>query len=109
MIAYEKLREWEEGLAKYTELELWRRASESSDYQSLPGLASESEFHHYDSFTKRWQSELSNIRSEPGDNLLYYTGMAQAFLLDRLMPGWQERILGDDVTLEDLLHQAVTR
>lgn len=35
------------------------------------------------------------------------TGMAQAFLLDRLMPQWKRRILRDTVLLEDLLGDAV--
>ena len=41
------------------------------------------------------------------DVRFYYSGMAQAFLLDRLMPGWKDRALSDDVWLEDLLADAV--
>jgi hypothetical protein len=36
------------------------------------------------------------------------TGMAEAFLLDRLLPGWKEKALQDNIFLEDLLRQAVS-
>jgi hypothetical protein len=35
----------------------------------------------------------------------YYTGMAQAMLLDRLHPGWHEQTLTDEVWLESLLDE----
>jgi hypothetical protein len=38
---------------------------------------------------------------------LYYTGMAQALLLDRLSPGWKDRAFEQGVWVEDLLRQAV--
>jgi len=42
-----------------------------------------------------------------GDGRFYYSGMAQAVLLDRLMPGWKDQALEDGVFLEDLLEAAV--
>jgi hypothetical protein len=42
-----------------------------------------------------------------GDVRFYYTGMAQAVLLDRLMPDWKAHILTETVALEDLLREAV--
>jgi len=38
----------------------------------------------------------------------YYSGMAQAFLLDRLSPGWKQQILSPGVFQEDLLRRAVS-
>jgi hypothetical protein len=37
----------------------------------------------------------------------YYTGSAQAFLLDRLLPGWKERVQKDAAVVQDLLAEAV--
>jgi hypothetical protein len=42
-----------------------------------------------------------------GDGRFYYSGMAQAVLLDRLMPGWKDQVLVDGVSLEGLLMTAV--
>jgi hypothetical protein len=42
-----------------------------------------------------------------GETSFYYTGAAQAALLDRLMPGWQVRLIGGQEAPEDLLRQAV--
>jgi hypothetical protein len=41
-----------------------------------------------------------------GEPRFYYTGMAQAMLLDRLQPGWQDHVLSDDVWLDMLLDKA---
>ncbi len=40
---------------------------------------------------------------------LLFCAMAQAVLLDRLLPGWKERIFKDSVWLEDLLREAANR
>jgi hypothetical protein len=42
-----------------------------------------------------------------GEARFYYTGMAQAMLLDRLLPGWKTRALSRDIWLETLLAEAV--
>ena len=44
---------------------------------------------------------------QEGENRFYLTGMAQATLLDRLLPVWKEQALAEGVFLEDLLKQAV--
>ena len=44
-----------------------------------------------------------------GDVRFYYTGMAQGFLLDRLLPGWKARALGKGVYLDDLVEEAIRR
>jgi hypothetical protein len=35
------------------------------------------------------------------------TGLAQAFLLDDLMPGWKEKYWKDNIFLEDILREAI--
>jgi len=44
-------------------------------------------------------------RSE--DTRFYFSGFAQAVLLDRLMPGWKEQAFQPEIWLEDLLRQAI--
>ncbi len=110
LINLERLKEWEEGLAKYTELAIWRSAFFSSSYLPLPSMDDDPGFSHYTNFEQIWLQQIQQIRSmvkDDGDTRFYYTGMAQAFLLDRLAPGWRSRILTEDVALEDLLREAV--
>jgi hypothetical protein len=109
MIAYEQQREWLEGLARYAELEIWRLAGDSS-YMPVPETSEDPEFKAYRDYSRRWTNEvnqISRMSTDEGDGRFYYTGMAQAFLLDRLMPGWKERAFDEDVWLEDLLRSAV--
>lgn len=107
LVNLERLREWEEGLGKYTELALWKRAAADSAY--VPAVAGDSDFRKYKGFSGQWAQELSTLRmqSDAGETRFYYSGMAQAFLLDRVNPGWRTRILGENVFLEDLLGKAV--
>jgi hypothetical protein len=107
MIAYENLREWEEGLSKYVELEIWRQASTTPGYQTDPAIVIDKGFKDYTTFEKQWRQEISNIDNDAEDVRFYYTGMAQAFLLDRLMPAWKEKVIEEDMTLEDLLREAI--
>ncbi len=111
-IELEQQREWLEGLAKYTELTMWRQAGRSKDYQPLPILHTDADFNNYGESEQRWSQEVGQIKPMGGqldDNSFYYSGMAQAALLDRLMPGWQTRILTDHTRLEDLLREIAIR
>jgi hypothetical protein len=47
------------------------------------------------------------MAGDEGDGRFYYSGMAQAFLLDQLMPGWKARAFDEGVWLDDLLAEAV--
>ena len=110
MVRFERLIEWEEGLAKYVELASWQRAGETPGYAPLAELAADPDFHGYDTFDSRWSQEMSTMKrqaSREGVTRFYYTGAAQAFLLDRLSPGWQAQAMQPDVFLEDLLAAAV--
>lgn len=109
LIAYEQQREWLEGLARYTELEIWRQAY-TGKYTPLPDTSMLADFDDYAGFESRWSQEIQQMRrmaGDEGDGRFYYTGMAQAYLLDRLMPGWKTSAFDKDIWLEDLLEEAV--
>ena len=110
LIAYERQREWSEGLALYSELQTLRLAFEASDYRPTAGMAADPEFQGYQRFERRWRQETAQIRrnaTNEGDGRFYYSGMAQAVLLDRLMPGWKTQVMEEGIFLEDLLASAV--
>jgi hypothetical protein len=110
LIDLERLKEWEEGLAKYTELAIWRLASEDTDYTPMSAMDADPGFANYSNFEQIWLQQIQQIRSmanDDGDTRFYYSGLAQAVILDRLMPKWRSRILTEGVGLEDLLSEAV--
>jgi hypothetical protein len=110
LIDYERQREWVEGLAKYVELESWRQAAIVPAYEPVTAMAAVSDFDGYTTFARRWQQEIDQMRrmaSDEGDGRFYYTGMAQAILLDRLATGWKGQILADGVWLEALLQKSL--
>lgn len=110
VIAFERRFEWLEGLAKYVELESWRQAAQAEGYQPLPAMAEDPDFDGYANFDSRWSQEIGQMKrqaSQEGDTRFYYTGMAQAVLLDRLAPEWKEQVMDEGVWLEDLLLWAV--
>ena len=114
LIDYERQLEWEEGLAKYVELSIWReaylaQADAGSGYHPLPAMADDPDFKGYATFKRRWSLEIAQMKRQAareGEPRFYYTGMAQATLLDRLLPGWKHRILSQDTWLETLLNEA---
>jgi hypothetical protein len=109
LVDFERQREWLEGLAKYAELESWRRGATTAGYEPLPALDLDADFKAYTGFEQRWSSEFTTIRNQAsvkGDGRFYYGGWAQAVLLDRLAPGWKAQAFADGVWLEDLLRCA---
>jgi hypothetical protein len=110
LIDYERHREWVEGIGKYAEFSSYRLAATTPGYKPIESVASDPEFHGYQSYSQHWNNEVNQIRlmaGADGDGRFYYTGMAQAVLLDRLATGWKARLFEDDIWLEDLLAQAV--
>lgn len=105
----ERLREWEEGLGKYTELATWKSAASDPVYKHVQNLNADPDFEGYRSFDGKWAEEMITLRlqSRGDDNRFYYSGMAQAFLLDRLQTDWKTRILQNDAFLENLLEEAL--
>lgn len=107
LVAYERRREWLEGSAKYVEMEVWRQAAKSPGYRPLPEIGRVSDFRSYSGFAARWSREIDQIPRSAGDDVrFYYSGMAQAAMLDRLLPGWKARVLPGGEWLEELLAEA---
>jgi hypothetical protein len=110
MINFERLIEWEEGLAKYVEVAIWKQAYSSPTYQSLSEIAQDPDFKDYETFEQRWQQEIMTMKNQAdnqGDTRFYYTGMAQAFLLERLKSDWKTHIMREGVWLDDLLQDVI--
>lgn len=108
-IAYERRLEWLEGLAKYVEIESWRQAATTPGYAPLAAMMADPDFQRYGGFRQRWAQERDQLRRQArqADEVrFYYTGMAQAVLLDRLVPGWKTRIFQKEQWLETLLLEA---
>ena len=103
--AYEQTTEWVEGLARYAEVALLRRAAEAT-YTTLDQAIT------YPAADEVWQQfldQLANPAVTPDGfrGRYYLLGAGQAFLLDRLMPDWKTRVLDEKLALEDLLQEAV--
>jgi len=86
--AYERHMEWLEGLAKHVEI----RSYELWGYRS--------DFLYWKMDFQRLKSRLGR---QSGDQRFYLSGMAQARLLDKLVPKWQLQAMRGQVCLEDLL------
>ena len=100
-IRFEQELEWLEGLAKYIEIQFYKLAAISEE-KSLNA--------RYNPKLTRWQDEFRRLRKslgdQQGDFRFYLSGMAQAFILDRLHPGWKKRAFEEGVYLENLLEIA---
>jgi hypothetical protein len=108
---YERHREWLEGLARYAELGVWQAGGMSPAYQPLPEAGKISDFDAFATHERRWRDEVSQLRrmaGSSGDGRFYYSGMAQAMLLDELLPDWKDQALQERVFLEDLLRATLS-
>lgn len=109
LVSYERQREWLEGLAKYAELSIGRLAAATPDYTPLPAAATDPDFRAYATREQFWSRQIDEVRrtaGREGESRFYYSGLAQAVLLDSLLPDWKERVFSPDMMLEDLLRQA---
>ena len=96
-------------VSKYLELEAWRQAATVAGYEPLGEMAEDPDFKAYDSFEQRWSQEIGQMKRQVGTEgvtRFYYTGMAQAMLLDRLYPGWKSQVMEEGIWLETLLREA---
>jgi hypothetical protein len=105
LIRLEQLKEWEEGIAKYMELSLWKFAGSSSTYVPALMLRNDQSFERYKNFNQAMSLELMNCRMQPqgNDTRFYYSGMMQALLLDRFYPRWKMQAFDRDVFPDMLL------
>jgi hypothetical protein len=108
-VTFEKSIEWLEGLAKYVELASYRAAAMTPTYEPLPEIVDTADFSNYAGFARHWKQERNQLRTTGSYDavLFYYTGWAQAEMLDVLRPGWKEEVFGEDVYLEDLLERTL--
>jgi hypothetical protein len=109
-VDYERLREWLEGSAKFVELDIWKAAFIAPNYQPLEAVQKLPAFDSYDTFERAWSQEVAQLpraADQESETLFYYTGMAQAFLLERMYPDWQTRLMEDGVYLETLLQEVI--
>lgn len=110
LVDYERQREWLEGQAKYVEMMSWRQGGTAPSYEPHKATAALDDFDAYEGYEGAWNREVDQIRRMAGDDgeaRFYYSGMAQAALLDRLLPGWKATALDEGVFLEDLLQETV--
>lgn len=111
-IDFERQREWLEGLAKYTELSIVRQATEASDYEPVSALVGDPDFENYAGSQRFWDQQLGEVTrmtNRSGEVRFYYSGFAQAVLLNRLLPDWKSQALAEGVFLEDLLELSTVR
>ncbi len=110
MVNYERQREWLEGLAKYAELSIGLAAARApGDRYLVGGIQVDPDFKGYSGYEQFYNMQMDQVGSLTNykdETRFYYTGMAQAILLDRLMPGWKQSAI-KDAFLEDLLADAV--
>lgn len=105
LIRYERLKEWEEGIAKYMELSLWKLAGSTPLYTPVLPLRNDPSFDQYKKFNQAMSRELMTCRMQPqgDDTRFYYSGMMLAFLLDRFYPGWKMQAFNSDIFPDMLL------
>lgn len=111
MIAFERHREWVEGIGRYAEITVYRLGQQRSGYTPVDEILRDPQFHQYEKFDHRWTREVDQIgrmASDGDETRFYYTGMAQAVLLDRLAPDWKSRLFEPGIWLEDLLAEALS-
>ena len=109
---FERQREWLEGLARYAELGVWRVGGSATTYQRLAEAEQLTDYSVFPAYERRWSEELDTMvrmADDHGDGRFYYSGMAQAMLLDSLLPGWKERAFQPGIFLEDLLRSSLTQ
>lgn len=106
-ILLERKREWLEGLAKYAELELGRQAA-LTRFEPLAQTSQQAGLQDFDSRQGFWKTQLQSISATyyEGETLFYYSGFAQAVLLDHLFPDWKARAIAGEY-LEDLIAAAL--
>lgn len=103
--AYEQSTEWIEGLARYADVALIRRAGEAA-YTPLDRAVK------YSATDKVWQQfldQLANPAASPDGfrGRYYLLGAGQAFLLDRLRSDWRTRVFDEKLSLEEFLQEAL--
>lgn len=91
--------EWLEGMAKYVEYRSYILATENDP--------EEFKFKAKNAYWKMERKDrLRRMGKHSGDNRFYHSGAAMAFILDKLNPDWKQKIMKDEIYLEDLVREA---
>lgn len=106
---YEQEREWLEGMAKYAEIRSLVLASNAELYEPLPAMKADRDFNYYKNASKNRNREIKQLQSDLqfSETIFYYTGWAQAEILDRLVHDWKSRALESGVYLDDMIRLAI--
>lgn len=104
LIEAEKLIEWEEGLAKYSEIKMYDFAAEDHNAPSYYKYRSNRPYSKFD--FKRLKNSLGSCN---GNYRFYLSGMAEAMILDKLSDNWKENIANNGIYLEDKLSEIVNK
>jgi hypothetical protein len=110
LIQFERQREWVEGIGRYAEISVYRLAHEKAAYAPEKETVDDPVFYDYEKFDQRWTRELDQMKrmaQDESERRFYYSGMAQAVLLDRLDPDWKSKIFEPGIWLDGLLEEAV--
>lgn len=109
LIHYEQQREWLEGLAKYAELQSWKLAANPELYTPIPEMEQDPDFNFYKKAEDQLANERRQLRSDLGfsESMFYYSGWAQAELLDRLAPNWKSGAMESEVFLDKLIEESL--
>jgi len=108
MVVYERQREWLEGLAKYAELRLGLTACRDEEYRPVDDVLQDRDFKAYRTQERFWSLQLKQARqARTGETRFYYSGLAQAVLLDHLMPDWKDHAFAEDTWLDVLLEESL--
>ena len=102
-VEFEKGAELNEGLAEYAGTQAVVRGI-LSKHTSIPFTEADA-----DAFLSKKYSMLDTI-GQIGNNIrrkFYYTGSAEGFLLDRMMPEWKTKVQMDNATLQGLLAASI--
>lgn len=103
LLEFERGLEWLEGLAKYAEIGFYEIAANlpsagpAAYRYAVPMLFIQSDYLRLG----------SGLGAQNGDLRFYLSGMAQARLLNRLSPGWKDKVVPGPAFLEDLIREAV--
>ena len=95
---------WQEGIARYTEYKLARRAAvayrPTAEFESLPDVT-----RFEDDAEQTWDKILNELRSmslkESRRKAFYHVGAALGVLLDRESPGWRDRYIDSRFYIEE--------
>ncbi|HKJ30771.1 MAG TPA: hypothetical protein VKA34_03035 [Balneolales bacterium] len=102
LIRYEQNMEWLDGLAKYSEIKFYELSARQSPASSLV-------YFHINH--PQWKQEYSDLKNKLGhqkDEFRFHlSGMAQAEILDKLLPNWKVTLSIQQESLEDLLRLAL--